>query len=306
MQKAHHRPSKRTVCAYCKKKIRWSAELRRLGSRGRLFVCKKCHERLAPPADVVYAPIVDRQPGTRPEIRPTIAVVIPTYNRCRSLVRTLMALSRQTLVPGEVVVVDDGSQDETIAAVNSLAERGLPFPVRLVRQRQNRGPASARNRGVAIAGGVIVAFTDDDCEPAPDWLGQVLSTFEADPAVVGAGGTVRSAGDSPFDLFFDHFQLLDPRLRDRGGAPMYLVTANAAYRREWILKVGGFDEALRKAGGEDPGLAFKIRSAGGQIAFNPRAVVFHHYPRTLRSLGRMFWNYGYGGNYVARAHPVYD
>lgn len=312
MRKSHHRPSKRTVCAYCKCKIRWSGELRRLGLRGQLLVCRKCHRRLASPADEFYPPSVDRNPAAsmsgleRRPSAPAISVVIPTYNRSRSLVRTLIALSHQTRAPAEVVVVDDGSEDETTAAIRRLADGGLPFSLRVVRQRRNRGPAAARNRGVAIARGEVVAFTDDDCEPAVDWLEQIACTLGTDHQVVGVGGTVRSAGDSPFDLFFDHFELLNPRLKAGGGGPMYLVTANAAYVREWVLKVGGFDEALRKAGGEDPGLAFKIRAAGGQIAFNQRAVVLHHYPRTLRSLARMFWNYGYGGNYVARAHPIYD
>ena len=81
MRKSHHRPSKGTVCAKCKCKIRWSGELRRLGLRGQLLVCRKCHRRLAPPADEFYAPVDARKPGTRVGNQLAISVVVPTYNR---------------------------------------------------------------------------------------------------------------------------------------------------------------------------------------------------------------------------------
>jgi GT2 family glycosyltransferase len=228
------------------------------------------------------------------------SVVVPTFNRGQSLRRTLTALAAQTLTPSEVVVVDDLSQDVALVA-QVIRDAEEILPVRYWRQKRNLGPAAARNVGVALATADVVCFTDDDCEPAPRWLENLARALESDPTLAGAGGSIESAGDSPFDGFFDHFRLLDPPLAGPDEVPMYLVTANAAYRRDWILSAGGFDEGLHHPGGEDPGLSFKVRSLGGRLIFVRDAVVRHHYPVSIASLFRMFWRYGYGGCHVAHA-----
>lgn len=239
------------------------------------------------------------------EPQPTAAdatVVVPTFRRAASLARLLSALAEQIRPPRQVVVVDDASPDDTASTCEAIARSGPPFALKHVRQRRNLGPAAARNLGVAHAEHDLVLFTDDDCEPDPQWAGALVAALEKDPTLAGVGGPVRAAGDSRFDDFFDEHRLLDAFRRSPGAEPLYLVTANAAFRREWILRVGGFDEALRRPGGEDPGLSFKIARTGGRLGFVESALVRHHYPDTWRAFARMFWNYGYGGCLVARAH----
>lgn len=115
-----------------------------------------------------------------------VSVVIPTYNRRELLRRCLAAATHQDYADYEVIVVDDGSTDGTDAMVAQTFPR-----VHYVRQA-NRGPAAARNRGIDLANGTIVAFTDDDCEPPGDWLHQLVALFEQYPGVVAVGGVVEA------------------------------------------------------------------------------------------------------------------
>src|SRR5205807_3675458 len=105
------------------------------------------------------------------------------YNRATKLSRSLEALSRQTVGErAEVIVVDDGSTDTT-------AQVARAYEVKLVRHADNQGLAAARNTGVRASGAPIVAFTDDDCVPARDWLELLLRPYER-PEVLAVGGTL--------------------------------------------------------------------------------------------------------------------
>lgn len=231
------------------------------------------------------------------------SVVVATYNRSQSLQRTFRALLLQEISPSEVIVVDDCSDDETPEVCRQWLSESLPFRFTPLRLRKNMGPAAARNFGVAHARGEIICFTDDDCEPRSDWIINIRKTFEDFPTLAGVGGPVVGAGDSKFDFFFDYHKLLDPKFENATYQPLYLVTANAAYLRAWVLRVGGFDEDIPVPGGEDPGLSFKILMAGGQLKFSKGMCVRHHYTSRLRSVYRMFRNYGYGAHLVSRAYP---
>ena len=102
---------------------------------------------------------------------PEISVVVSTRDREQRLRALLGALSRQTLEPDrfEVIVVDNGSEDGTARALDALAG-DCRYPLTVVRRSRGDGPAPARNEGWRSARAPLVAFTDDDCEPAPGWL----------------------------------------------------------------------------------------------------------------------------------------
>jgi len=234
------------------------------------------------------------------------SVVIPTYNRIKSLIRTLKAIIAQKQLPREVVIVDDHSNDDTPNICTRLVEKFLPFRLVYIRQASNMGPAAARNIGVVNAQCDFILFTDDDCEPAPQWAHELLSALNISPLLAGVGGPVVSAQKSRIGLFFDHHKLLDPKFVEPDTHPLYLVTANAAFRKEWILKVGSFPEDLNRPGGEDASLSFRISASGGRLGFAPKAIVRHHYPSKYKSLIQMFWNYGYGGYYVSHPNPNFE
>jgi glycosyltransferase involved in cell wall biosynthesis len=119
-----------------------------------------------------------------------ISVIIPTHNRKDLLRRCLAAATSQDYPDYEVIVVDDGSTDGT----GAMVRREFP-QVRYIRQERNRGPAAARNRGIKVATGEIIAFTDDDCLLPLDFLSRLADGYRRYPEVAGVGGYLEAPDD---------------------------------------------------------------------------------------------------------------
>lgn len=170
---------------------------------------------------------------------PAVTVVVPTCGRPELLARCLAALEAQTLARDayEVLVVDDSAA--------------------------RSGPAAARNRGWRRARAAIVAFTDDDTEPRPDWLEQGLRAMAG--ADAAAGRIVMPIPEPPTDYERDA----------QGLERSEFVTANCFVRRELLERIGGFDEGFRMAWREDSDLHFRLLRCGARIARAPLAVVVH-------------------------------
>ncbi len=196
-----------------------------------------------------------------------------THGRAALLPRLVAALERQTGAPPfEVILVDDGSPDDTWETIERLAATSRP-PLRGVRMPRQSGPAAARNAGWRAADGPLVAFTDDDCVPQPDWLATLAAALvDADIA----------QGCTQPDPAQQH--LLGPfaRTMDVRSETGYYQTCNVGYRRSVLETVNGFDDDLRQAG-EDIELATRAIRAGATTAFCEQAVVFHDVrPSSLR------------------------
>lgn len=172
-------------------------------------------------------------------MRVRVSVVVPTCGRPALLARCLAALERQTLPRREyeIIVIEDDRRD---------------------------GPATARNRGWRKAQAPIVAFTDDDCVPAPDWLERALAAFGGGAEVV-CGRIVMPVPALPTDYERDA----------QGLERSEFVTANCVCRRSWLERVGGFDEHFKLAWREDSDLHFRLLAQGACIVHEPRAVVVH-------------------------------
>ncbi len=197
-----------------------------------------------------------------------LSVVVPTYNRSEVLRVCLASLARQTLSSDqfEVLVVDDGSTDDTESVVGSF--RGA-LPVRYLRQPQNRGRAAARNRGIREASGDVVVFVDSDVFPVPGFLAAHRSVHLASPWAVGRGPLLLTSHlDDPFGK--------PPLLPDP--SPAFLDTANASVRREHLLAAGGFDEEFRHYGWEDADLGLRLRRMGLRRVYDRRALAYHYQP----------------------------
>jgi glycosyltransferase involved in cell wall biosynthesis len=193
----------------------------------------------------------------------SVSVVIPAYNAVNTLSDTLEAIACQSYAPTEVIVVDDGSSDETADTVRQFAHERPHYPLRYLRQA-HLGTGAARNRGWRAAAGEVVAFTDADAVPVPSWLEEGVKLFE-DPSVAAVEGRVLAVGDIPATLYTHQVQNLS------GGR---FLTANMFYRRSVLEAVGGFRLKHR----EDSDLAFAVLERGYKIRFNPNTVV-HHPPR---------------------------
>jgi glycosyltransferase involved in cell wall biosynthesis len=210
-----------------------------------------------------------------------VSVVIPTFNRCRELVRALRSLPKSV----EIIVVDDGSTDDTRERVREFNHPQLTY----VRKR-NGGPASARNLGIERATGPIIAFTDDDCEPIGRWPWTLVERLKGEgPQVAGVGGRVLPMRKGLISRYYDFHRILEPP-----SSCSYLVTANCAYRKSVLTRVGGFNESLTTPGGEDPELSVRIRRLGFRFVFEPTAVIRHDFRESWVDFAVTFYRYGRG------------
>ncbi len=198
---------------------------------------------------------------------PLVSVVIATRDRPERLARLLDALRGQSLDTDrfEVVVVADGPSPPTRRLLDREADRdGLD--VRVCRHPAPRGPAAARNSGWRAARGPVIAFTDDDCVPAADWLEAGLEA--ASPRTVVQGITLPDPADQGGGAFSRTVSVTTL-------GPQY-ETCNIFYPRGALESLGGFDERFGLTpGGEDTDLAWRAIAGGYEMALAPRAVVFH-------------------------------
>jgi glycosyltransferase involved in cell wall biosynthesis len=208
---------------------------------------------------------------------PSISVIIPVYNRAGLIGPVIEALLNQQTPPQllpspiEIIIVDDGSTDNTGDVVRS-------YPVKYIRQ-ENRGPASARNRGFRESKGEIVAFIDSDCIARPGWLEKLLSGFDS-PEVGAVAGSYDIA--NPESLLS---RLIHAEIKWRHSRFSRFIRAfgsyNVAIRREVLEGLGGFDETYRTASGEDNDLSYRLLKAGYKIRFVPQALVAHYHTEKL-------------------------
>lgn len=211
-----------------------------------------------------------------------LSVVTPTHDKLELLRRTLASLEGQDLDPGsfEVVVVDDGSTDDT---PRFLEGHRPGFPLRTVRLDTNAGRAAARNRGLERAAGDLVVFLDDDMEVVPGFLRAHLELHESGGAVAGIGNVVNhpEVTMAPIDRYMSTRGA--QKIRDRGPLPWkYFSTNNASVKRADLDAVGGFDEGFVWYGFEDLELAWRlVRDRGITLRFVPDARSLHIHPHTL-------------------------
>lgn len=218
-----------------------------------------------------------------------VSVIVPAFNAGATLGALLGALERQRDVdfPVEIIVVDDGSGDDTAA----LARR---FKGVKVRSQENAGPAAARNRGAHEAHGEILVFVDADCKPADDWLSELTKPLRADAAVVATKGVYRTRQRRWAARFAQLEFEQRYRLLARARQIAFVDSYSAAIRADAFRAVGGFDPHFPLADNEDVDLSFKLARSGFKMVFCPRAVVYHRHPDTWRrylglKMRRAYW-----------------
>ncbi len=266
---------------------------------------------------------------------PEISIIIPVFNRVEYTRKCLSAIHRNSgdTINFEVIVVDNGSSDDTPAF---LTEAQNQFPwLRVVRNQENRGFAAACNQGAGEARGKYLLFLNNDTEPQPEWLENMLRSAKTDSrvGVVGArllypDGTVQHAGigflpaKKPIHLRdygvvlalpdhpYRHLPGDDPRV-NRPAEPDMVTGACMLIPANLFLDTGGFDEAYRN-GGEDADLCLKIRSRGFKTVYNPQATVIHHEGKTegrfshiRENLERFFLRWGWAFDDDWKFNPAF-
>jgi mycofactocin system glycosyltransferase len=231
---------------------------------------------------------------------PAVSVVVPAHGRhaqTRACVESLLALDYPGGAP-EIIVVDDASRPP-------LAEALAGLPVRLVRNEASAGPSAARNRGAALAGGAIVAFTDNDCEVSPGWL-RALVPYLDDPGVGFVGGRVVGPPEGGAIMAFEAVRSsLDmgpgPGEVGIGEAIPYMPSCNLLARRELLARLGGF--AADMPIGEDVDLIWRGRRLGARAWYAPEGAVTHHHRARLGAFLRRRAFYARSEVDLLRRHP---
>ena len=232
------------------------------------------------------------------------SVVVPTYNRLDMLLRVLDALEKQVDAPPfEVIVINDGSKDETDRVVRE--RKGITF-----RTQPNGGPGRARNHGVTLATGKIVIFIGDDTVPEPRFLAEharVHRDANDDPFIACLGYTGWPAGErvTAFMDYINDFglQFGYQLIKDGEIVPFnFFYTSNISIDRELLAKYP-FDTTFPSAAWEDIELAYRLDSLGLKIRYNARAVTRHHHPMSIDSFARRQYTVGKSGAIFYRKHP---
>ncbi len=202
-----------------------------------------------------------------------VSVIVPAYNREALLPNLIEALLQQDY-PSEIIIVDDGSTDNTAQIVKK-------YPAKYVYQK-NSGPALARNRGVKESHGDIVVFTDSDCIPQKDWISRLMEGFTADD--IGAvAGSYNIANPERLLACCIHEEIKLRHLSFKTYIKCF-GSYNVAIKRNVFEEVEGFNENYRTASFEDNNLSYKILKAGHKIKFQGSALVAHRHTEKL-------WNY---------------
>lgn len=214
---------------------------------------------------------------------PRFSVVVCSYNGAKTIRDTLDALQRLAYPNVEVIVVDDGSTDETAAIART-------YDVHLIRT-ENQGLSAARNTGMEAATGDIIAYLDDDAYPDPHWLNYLAGTFTTTDHVAVGGPNIAPPGDGLIAAAVNHAPGNPIHVLYSDREAEHIPGCNMVIRKDALQAVGGFDTRFRIAG-DDVDLCWRLQQQGGTIGYNPAAMVWHHRRRSIRTFWRQQKNYG--------------
>jgi GT2 family glycosyltransferase len=252
-------------------------------------------ERRPKPA---FAAVEERYQGPIPPVLPRyprVSVVVCSYNAERTMEACLVSLEKLNYPNYEVIVVNDGSEDRTL----EIAER---FTYCRIISQPNMGLSVARNVGAEAATGEIVAYTDSDCVADPDWLTYLVAKMETAGLVACGGPNFPPPEDS----------LVPAAVAVSPGGPTHVLLSddvaehiagcNMAFRRDVLLRLGGFDPVYRAAG-DDVDICWRFQDAGYTIGFSPAAVVWHFRRNTVKAYFGQQRGYGKAEALVYSKHP---
>jgi O-antigen biosynthesis protein len=228
---------------------------------------------------------------------PRISVIVCSHNGSRTIRDCCDGLQKIEYSNYEVIIVDDGSTDQTASIADEYGFKVIRTP--------NRGLSNARNTGLIAATGEIVAYIDDDAYPDPHWLTYLVSTFlnPASKNFAGVGGpNIAPADDGPIAECVAH---------SPGGPIHVLLTnrkaehipgCNMAFRTAALRAIGGFDPQFWVAG-DDVDVCWRLQRHGWSLGFSPSAVVWHHRRNSVRAYWKQQLGYGKAEAMLERKWP---
>jgi glycosyltransferase involved in cell wall biosynthesis len=225
---------------------------------------------------------------------PKVSVVVCAYNAAKTIDECLRSLACLNYPDYEVIVIDDGSTDDT-------ADRAEGYDVRLVRARRG-GLSRARNAGIEAAQGSIVAFIDSDAYADPDWLFFLVNSLQEHKAAAVGGPNLSPPRDG-FVARCVNYSPGNPThvLLDNERAE-HVPGCNLAFQKTALQKIGLFDPTHRAAG-DDVDVCWKLLARNETIAFSPTAVVWHHRRSTVKGYLKQQAGYGYAEAHLRQRYP---
>jgi O-antigen biosynthesis protein len=252
-------------------------------------------DRTLKPAAAAVQQAWTQAPFSQTSKLPKVSVVVCAYNAARTLRECLKSLGEIDYPDYEVILVDDGSKDETPAIA-------AEFPQVVYIRQPNRGLSVARNVGAEHAAGEIVAYTDADCVADADWLRclvQAMQTQQVD-AIGGPNITPHADGWAAQCVAVSpgnpsHVMVDDCRAE-------HIPGCNMAFRREALHRLGGFDPQYRQAG-DDVDMCWRLLDEGGSIGYAPGGFVWHHRRETVKAYLKQQVGYGKAEALLHFKHP---
>ena len=240
-------------------------------------------------------PLSDRGVVSTDNALPLLSIIMPTHNRCQQLYRAVMSLHQQQYPVDkvEIIVVLDGCNDGSREMLQGFSSS--QGPRLLILEQPSAGPAAARNRGCAAAGGEIIVFLDDDVRASPLLLLEHAKVHCHDDRVVTIG-TMMPPPDfqRPIWIHWEEQMLLKQyEAMIRGYYPAtyrQFFTGNAGVARRWLEASGGFDITFRRA--EDVELAARLAALGLNFVFLPQAEAYHYAYRSYQAWYHAHYAYG--------------
>lgn len=219
---------------------------------------------------------------------PLVSVVLCTYNGGRTITESLEHLKSIDYPNYEVVIVNDGSNDNTVSILKMYSDS---YGYKVI-NTGNRGLSYSRNLGIAASRGEIIAYIDDDAYPDPQWLYYLAISFMKNPDFAAVGGP---------NIVPPEDGMIAQCVANSPGGPAHVLISdkvaehiagcNMAFRREVLEELGGFDVQFHTAG-DDVDVCWRIIKAGYKIGFSPSALVWHHRRSSIKKYWKQQYNYG--------------
>ncbi|MBM3248186.1 MAG: glycosyltransferase [Candidatus Omnitrophica bacterium] len=227
-----------------------------------------------------------------------VSIIVPAYNAAQKIAFCLDSLFNLDFPAEEreIIVVDNNSTDETKEIVS-------PYPVKYVfESKRTRG--AARNKGISVAKGKYIAFTDSDCIVDKNWLKILFEAVESDDNIAACGGKiVAHKTDNIFERFAEERDMLSQKLAmdsDVNQEIPRVVTANAIFRKDVLEEIGLFDEDLITS--EDTELGWRLSFGGYQMKYIPESLVYHLHIRDFKNFFLHQFEYGCASHLVFRKY----
>lgn len=219
-----------------------------------------------------------------------ISIIIPMFNAEKTIIQTLRGIENQTINDFEVIVVDDGSADNSSKLVTEFKNES-ELSVKRIHQ-ENSGPAKARNLGVEHSEGDITIFLDSDCIPPKNWIEEMIKPLNGKIVGCNCGYKVKNK-ESLIARYVD-YEIAKRHEKLIGKTVDTIGTYSASFIKSVFNEAGAFDTEYRTASGEDFDLAFNVRKMGYDLVFTGKTFVYHYHPDSVKKylkqqFGRGYW-----------------